>query len=70
MKVEEAKKFIYDELNFKAHPDVKHYEYDLANAVDLYNILWHLYVRHDSDEIYLRLIELIKEHKEELIKKS
>lgn len=62
MTLEEAKSYVYDELDFKSNRQVKYYERDKATVTDIWNILDGHFLYKKGDEFYLDLINYMKEN--------
>lgn len=67
MTLEEAKDFLYTELNFKHNRQSVYYPQERMRPQDVWNVLDNHFLKYD-EKVFLKLIEFVKENKEELLK--
>lgn len=66
MTLEEAKTFLYYELNFKRNSQSVYFPEERMRPQDVWNVLDNHFLKYD-EKVFLKLIEFVKEHKEELL---
>lgn len=62
--IEDAKEYLYDELNFSNNHQSKYYPKENVNeASDIFNILYDHYMICKDEDFYLDLIQYLKDNK-------
>ena len=62
--IEDAKEYLYDELNFKnSHQSDFHPRENVNSAFDVFNILYDYYMIAKDEDFYLDLIQYLKDNK-------
>ena len=62
--IEDAKEYLYDELNFKnSHQSDFHPRENVNSAFDVFNILYDYYMIAKDEDFYLDLIQYLRDNK-------
>ena len=62
--IEDAKEYLYDELNFSNNRQSKYHPKENVNeALDIFNILYNHYMIGKDEDFYLDLIQYLRDNK-------